>query len=170
MRTLCGTILAAVVATTCMAGAVNTVLADVESCGSATWISGDTLLPEKPAPVLFKEFALGVKPTNAVLTVAVAGWCEVYVNGEKVGQDVLSPVTCQPDKRLSSVAHDVTPFLKKGENVVEVLLGNGWFNCFTKDVWGFSSAPWLGAPRSGEAEPALTDRLGPRPCRDGPSG
>ena len=54
----------------------------------------------------------------------------------------------KPDKRLSSIARDVTPFLKKGENVVEVLLGNGWFNCFTKEVWGFSSAPWLGAPKA----------------------
>ena len=149
MRTLCGTILAAAVCATatCAVGAVDTASMNAGYCGTATWISGDTLSPEKPAPVLFREFELSVKPTNAVFTVAVAGWREVYVNGEKVGKDVLSPVTCQPDKRLSSVAHDVTPFLKKGENVVEVLLGNGWFNCFTKDVWGFSSAPWLGAPK-----------------------
>ena len=147
MRTLCGTILAAAVCVTatCAVGAASV---NAGYCGTATWISGDTLLPEKPAPVLFREFELSVKPTNAVFTVAVAGWCEVYVNGEKAGRDVLSPVTCQPDKRLSSVARDVTPFLKKGENVVEVLLGNGWFNCFTKDVWGFSSAPWLGAPKA----------------------
>ena len=111
------------------------------------WISGDSADPAKPAPMLLKEFALDAKPKKAVFSVAVAGWCEVYVNGEKVGRDVLSPVTCLPDKRLSSVAHDVAPFLKKGENVVEVLLGNGWFNCFTKDVWGFSSASWLGAPK-----------------------
>ena len=127
--------------------AVGTASENSEYCSTATWISGDTLLPEKPAPILFRKFALEVKPTNAVFAVVVAGWCEVYVNGEKAGRDVLSPVTCQPDKRLSSVAHDVTSFLKKGENIVEVLLGNGWFNSFTKDVWGFSSAPWLGAPK-----------------------
>jgi len=113
-------------AVTYAVGAVDNLSMDAGSCGAARWISGDTRLPEKPAPVLFKEFTLGAKPTNAVFTVAVAGWCEVYVNGEKVGRDVLSPVTCQPDKRLSSVSHDVAPFLKKGENVVEVLLGNGW--------------------------------------------
>ena len=116
MKTICGTVLlAAMAAATCAVGAVDTASMDAGSCGTARWISGDTRLPEKPAPVLFREFALDANPTNAVFTVAVAGWCEVYVNGEKVWQDVLSPVTCQPDKRLSSVAHDVTPFLKKGE-------------------------------------------------------
>lgn len=150
MRILCVIILMAVVCATvtCAVNAARTASEDVGCCGTATWISGDTLSPEKPAPVLFREFALDEKPTNAVFTVAVAGWCEVFVNGEKVGKYVLSPVTCQPDKRLSSIARDVTPFLKKGENVVEVLLGNGWFNCFTKEVWGFSSAPWLGAPKA----------------------
>ena len=140
-------VVAVCAAATCTVGAAGTTYVNERSFYAARWISGDTLSPEKPAPVLFREFALGVKPTNAVFTVAVAGWCEVYVNGEKVGRDVLSPVTCQPDKRLSSVDYDVAPFLKKGENAVEVLLGNGWFNCFTKDVWGFSSAPWLGAPK-----------------------
>jgi hypothetical protein len=76
--------------------------------GAPRWISGDTAAPEKPAPVLLKEFVLDAKPKKAVFTVAVAGWCEVRVNGEKVGRDVLSPVTCQPDKRTSSLDFDVT--------------------------------------------------------------
>ena len=111
------------------------------------WISGDTAAPESPAPVLEKRFELAEIPQNSVLTLAVAGWHELSVNGKRVGDDVLSPVTCQPDRRLSSVAYDISPFLKKGGNVVDVLLGNGWYNCFTKEVWGFSSAPWLGAPK-----------------------
>jgi hypothetical protein len=88
MRTICGTILvAAMAAATCAVGAADTASMDAGSCGAARWISGDTCLPEKPAPVLFREFALGAKPTNAVFTVAVAGWCEVHVNGEKVGRN-----------------------------------------------------------------------------------
>lgn len=98
------------------------------------WISGDTAAPEKPAPVLEKRFQLSDVPKKAVLTLAVAGWCEVSVNGKRVGDEVLTPTTCQPDLRISSVARDVTAYLKRGENVVEVLLGNGWYNCFTKVV------------------------------------
>ena len=111
------------------------------------WISGGSAQPESPAPVLLKEFVLDAKPAKAVFTVAVAGWSEVSVNGEKVGRDVLSPVTCQPDKRTSSLDFDVTDLLRPGTNTLEVLLGNGWQNSFTLDAWGFCDAPWIGAPR-----------------------
>ena len=110
------------------------------------WISGDTQKPACPAPVLEKTFLLQRVPARAELVLAVAGWHEVRVNGGRCGEDVLSPVTGQPDKRLSSVAHDVTPLLRVGENTLEVLLGNGWFNCFTHEAWGFCDAPWIKAP------------------------
>ena len=70
------------------------------------WISGDTKAAEKPAPVLTRTFELAERPKCASLELAVAGWCEVTVNGARVGEDVLSPVTCQPDKRLSSLTLD----------------------------------------------------------------
>ena len=110
------------------------------------WISGQTQKPESPAPVLEKTFTLEKVPTHAELVIAVAGWHEVRVNGVRCGEDVLSPVTCQPDKRLSSVRHDVTALLHEGANTIEVLLGNGWFNCFTQEVWGFCNASWIKAP------------------------
>ena len=110
------------------------------------WISGGTDAPESPAPTLVREFALDAKPTSAVFTVAVAGWCEVYVNGTKVGRDVLSPVTCQPDMRNSSLDFDIAGMLKAGTNTLEVLLGNGWQNMFTVG-WGFPDAPWRGCPK-----------------------
>ena len=110
------------------------------------WISGATKDSTAPAPVLVRAFTLDAAPSRAVLELAVAGWHEVRVNGVRCGEDVLSPVTCQPDKRLSSVRHDVTALLRPGENTVEVLLGNGWFNCFTQEVWGFATAPWIKSP------------------------
>ena len=113
----------------------------------AKWISGSSAEPEKPAPALFKDFRLDAKPERAVFSVAVAGWCEVYVNGEKVGRDVLSPVVCQPDRRVSSLSFDVTALLKVGGNSLEVLLGNGWQNTFTIDAWGFCDAPWRSCPK-----------------------
>ena len=69
----------------------------ISMCSSAVparWISGDSSAPEKPAPILYKKFVLVSKPTNGVFSIAVAGWCEVRVNGEKVGRDVLQPITC----------------------------------------------------------------------------
>ena len=86
-------------------------------------------------------------PAKAVFSVAVAGWCEVFVNGAKVGKDVLSPVACQSDRRISTLDFDVGSLLKVGTNVVEVLLGNGWQNTFTIDTWGFCDAPWRSCPK-----------------------
>ena len=117
------------------------------NAASPQWISGDSAEPEKPAPALVREFHIGGKPTNAVFTVAVAGWCEVTVNGEKAGRNVLQPVTCQPDRRNSSLRFDVTDLLKAGTNTLEVLLGNGWQNSFTIDAWGFHEAPWRSSPK-----------------------
>ena len=112
-----------------------------------SWISGGTDAPEKPAPILAREFVLDSKPSSAVFSVAVAGWCEVYVNGEKAGRDVLAPVTCQPDRRNSSLDFDIADRLKAGGNVLEVILGNGWQNAFTICAWGFQNAPWIGCPK-----------------------
>ena len=131
MRISCGTILAAA----CAFGVLATE-------GGKEWISGGASEPEAPAPVLVKSFSLDSVPKKAILDLAVAGWHELSVNGKQVGDEVLSPVTCQPDLRISSVLHDVSPYLKIGTNTIEVLLGNGWYNCFTKVVWGFHDAPW----------------------------
>ena len=119
----------------------------VAATAAPQWISGDTADPAKPAPMLVKEFSLDAKPTKAVFSVAVAGWCEVYVNGVKVGKDVLSPVTCQPDERVSSLDFSVADLLKPGKNTLEVLLGNGWHNTFTICAWWFESAPWVSSPK-----------------------
>ena len=114
----------------------------------AKWISGDTSEAEKPAPMLVKAFDLAERPYVATLTVAFAGWGEVYVNGVKAGRDVLSPVTCQPDRRISSKDFDVAPLLRAGRNEIGILLGNGWFNHFTRSAWGFDAAPWRACPKA----------------------
>ena len=67
------------------------------------WISGGEGRPEDAAPVLERRFTLEKIPARAELTLAVAGWHEVGVNGRRVGDEVLCPATCQPDLRISSV-------------------------------------------------------------------
>ena len=136
------------VMTVCMASAA--LAAADGSCGlpPARWISGDTAEAEKSAPMLLKAFVLAERPREATLAVAFAGWGEVYVNGVKAGRDVLAPVTCQPDRRISSKDFDVAPLLRAGRNEIEILLGNGWFNHFTRSAWGFDSAPWRSCPKT----------------------
>ena len=111
------------------------------------WISGDTKAAEKPAPVLTRTFVLKDVPREARIELAVAGWCEIRVNGRKAGDDVLEPVTGQPDRRIPILTKDVTDLLKPGENTVEVLLGNGWFNMFTITTWKFTDGSWQDSPQ-----------------------
>jgi alpha-L-rhamnosidase len=53
------------------------------------------------------------------------GLSELYLNGKKVGDEVLSPALTDYCKRAMYVVHDVTPLVRQGRNAVGVWLGNG---------------------------------------------
>ncbi len=107
------------------------------------WITGGV----DPAPYLRKRVDLAALPRKAVCFLCGLGWHELYVNGTKADTRVLAPVVSQFEKHVSYVAYDVTPLLKAGTNVFAVLLGNGWYNCRTEEVWDFHRTPWLDLPK-----------------------
>jgi len=114
------------------------------AAGNPGWIAGgDSVSLEKcAAPYVGKTFVLDAKPQAAELRLAVCGWHEITVNNRRVTSAVLSPVTCQPDKRIGEVVYDLRDSLFAGTNKVVVLLGNGWWSQLTGTIWGFENAPW----------------------------
>ena len=64
-----------------------------------------------------------------------------------MGDHVLDPVVTQYDKRAHYVTYDVSSALRPGENVLGVILGNGWYNCHTPEAWHFDKAVWLDYPK-----------------------
>jgi alpha-L-rhamnosidase len=105
--------------------------------------------PEKmppPAPYFRKEFQVNNKIAKAVAYVTGLGYFEFYVNGEKIGEDVLVPNQTNYGKRpdlteqniplednfreykVMYLAYDITRELKQGINVVGSILGNGFYN------------------------------------------
>ena len=60
---------------------------------------------------------------------------ELYLNGAKVGDAVLSPAVAQYDKRAFYVAHDVTEQLKRGANAMGVVLGGGRYSSDRSKVY-----------------------------------
>lgn len=118
---------------------------------SARWINGNTRFSMfgevSPAPYLRKVFECGESVREGRLYLAAPGWHVLYLNGLQVGDRVLSPVVTQFDKHVSYVEYDVTSLLRPGRNAVTVLLGNGWYNCHTREVWQFDNAPWRDAPK-----------------------
>jgi len=113
----------------------------------ANWISDSKDIDLKPAPWFRKEFSIEKNVVSARAYIASAGLHELYINGEKVGDARLTPAYTRFDKRVLYLTHDITSLLKKNNNIVGVLLGNGWYNHQSTAVWYFDKAPWRAHPK-----------------------
>ena len=78
-------------------------------------------------PWLRKTFTLAGKPARAVAYVNPLGYYELYVNGRKVDDHVLSPAVTDYSKRTLYVTHEIADYLVPGKNVVALWLGRGWY-------------------------------------------
>jgi len=96
----------------------------------ASWIEPD--LPEDvtksgPSPMLRREFSITGDIERARAYVTSHGLYEMAINGQRVGDAVLTPGWTSYNKRLQYQTYDVTGLLKKGPNAIGVTLGNGWY-------------------------------------------
>jgi alpha-L-rhamnosidase len=82
------------------------------------------------APILRKKVKLTQRETS-FLHVNTLGYHEIYVNGKKVGEDVLTPAVSHLSKRSLIVTYDITPYLREGENDLLIWLGQGWYKTTT---------------------------------------
>lgn len=80
------------------------------------------------AAYLRKVFVRRESWRKATIRVCGVGFCELFLNGEKVGDHVLDPAFTDYSKRLRYLVYDVSSQLRQGENVVGAILGNGWYN------------------------------------------
>jgi alpha-L-rhamnosidase len=78
-----------------------------------------------PARYLRKEFAVDKRVRRAVAYLSGLGLSELYLNGEKVNDHVLSPGLTDYDKHVLYVTEDVTNRLAAGRNAIGIALGNG---------------------------------------------
>lgn len=99
------------------------------------------------APYLRTTFECKSIPGKATVFLCGLGWHELYVNGRKADDRVLAPVVTQFTQRASWIEYDITSLVRPGKNALAVLLGNGWYNCQTAEVWSFDKAPWRDLPK-----------------------
>lgn len=66
------------------------------------------------------------KKLDAIIYVASIGYHELYVNGRKVGDAVLSPSVTDHKSRARYMTYDITQYLNSGENVIALWLGVSW--------------------------------------------
>ena len=95
---------------------------------AATCISPQTLGGlEGGAPVLFQRIWLPQSPVRARLYVSALGLYEFSIDGERVGDQVLTPGWTAYQHRLRYQTYDVTDQIGAGELRLAALLGNGWY-------------------------------------------
>ncbi|MDR2775540.1 MAG: glycoside hydrolase family 78 protein [Tannerella sp.] len=78
------------------------------------------------SPLLRKSFEWNGEG-KCLLYVNSLGYHEVYLNGEKVGEQVLVPAVTQMDKRSLYLTYDISPYLNRGNNELVIWLGQGWY-------------------------------------------
>lgn len=110
----------------------------------AQWI--DPMQEGTGAPLLRKCFETHDKVRQAKVFVCGLGYFELYVNGQRIGNDYLVPnMTDYTERhdllkgpiaiegnmsghRVMYLAYDVTKQMQKGENALGVILGNGFYS------------------------------------------
>lgn len=101
---------------------------------------------EYKMPMFRKAFRLRKKEIKqAYVYVCGLGHFDLFLNGKKVGDHFLDPGWTKYDKEALYVAFDVTDELCSGDNVLGVMLGNGFYN--VPDERYFKIAGTFGAPK-----------------------
>ncbi|MEY3894996.1 MAG: hypothetical protein RLZZ214_515 [Verrucomicrobiota bacterium] len=101
---------------------------------TAQWIGMAVADRQRAAPQFRKSFRIEKPVAKARFYVCGLGWHESWLNGGKLGDEVLQAAQTDYDQRNFYVSHDVTSRIVQGENVLGVWLGDGFFN--QDRVWG----------------------------------
>ncbi len=91
----------------------------------AKWIG----TPEaETSPYYRQSFTVENIPQSATIYIASLGYFELFVNGEKVGNEVLAPAVSNYSKRSYYRTYDVSDYLKNGKNSLGIWTGTGWYS------------------------------------------
>lgn len=84
---------------------------------------------EPGTPVWFRrEFSVPTGVRRATVYASARGLFELYLGGQRVGQDVLAPEWTDYDRRIHYRTYDVTDRLSPGRHVLGAVLGDGWWS------------------------------------------
>ena len=90
-----------------------------------------------PASFVAQDFTLSAVPADARLRISAQGLYRCFINGIRVGQDLLTPGWTCYDDRIAFQTYPVAALLKPGANHIEIWLADGWWR---------SQMMWAAAP------------------------
>jgi alpha-L-rhamnosidase len=83
--------------------------------------------PAQPASYFRKAFTADKQVSRARLYVTALGSYRAFLNGHRVGEDILTPGWTDYGKRVQYQTYDVTQLVQSGVNRVGAVLGDGWY-------------------------------------------
>ncbi|MBS4218062.1 family 78 glycoside hydrolase catalytic domain [Bacillus sp. FJAT-49711] len=96
----------------------------------ADWISAPNdlkLVDDTQSPILRRSFSINAPIASARIYATALGIYHLHLNGQKVGDAYFTPGWTNYHERLQYQTYDVTALLNSRENIIEALLGNGWY-------------------------------------------
>lgn len=82
----------------------------------------------KVQPLMYKSFECADAKAPAFLHISTLGYHEIYLNGERVGDDVLAPSVVEYSKRHQAMSYRLDGRLREGRNDLVIWLGAGFYN------------------------------------------
>ena len=107
---------------------------------------GDSTNANPRSLLLRKELDVTKKIIKATAHVTGLGYYEFFINGQIIGDYLLSPAKTLYIKSILYDTFDVTQLLQKDKNTLGIMLGNGWFNPLKK--WWSWHMQWYGDKRA----------------------
>ncbi|MFH1006247.1 MAG: family 78 glycoside hydrolase catalytic domain [Candidatus Latescibacterota bacterium] len=101
--------------------------------------------PDDRLPLLRREFDVSRPIRRAIVSVCGLGHYELRLNGHRVGDHVLDPGWTDYRKTCLYATYDVTDQVRRGENCLGVMLGNGMYHERGERYWKFIGS--FGAPK-----------------------
>ena len=100
-----------------------------------------------PLPIFRRKFTVSSDIKTAKITVQSPGFAIYYINGKPITSHLFISPLSNYNKLLWYNVYNVTKLLKKGENVITVIAGNGFYNESFKTTWEYEKSPWRDAPK-----------------------
>jgi len=106
---------------------------DDSSWPQATAVSGvgqepfGTPWPALPASLLRHAFNVSKQVTSARIYSTALGSYQLYLNGQRVGNDFFAPGWTDYRRRIVYQTYDVTSQVRQGANALGAILGGGWY-------------------------------------------
>lgn len=100
-----------------------------------------------PAPIFRRKFFCENAGGSSLLKISSTGFYRLFLNGKELTKGYFAPYIANPDELVYYDEYTLGNDLKRGENELFVLLGNGFTNSNDGDVWNFETASYRSAPK-----------------------